>query len=137
MNFVEISDVLADVKDRLTAYGFELTDKDNTLLNYALDTVHEQITNATNQKDIPEGLRYTACDMVIGGYLQMLKAFSPDSLKGFDLSAAVRQITAGDTSTSFAVGDGSSTDEQRLDAAISWLKSHGVGDFAKYRRVCW
>lgn len=137
MEFVEINDILADAKERLTAYGFELADKDETLLKYALDGVHEQITNATNQADIPAGLRYTACDMVMGGFLQMLKAFSPDSLKGFDLSIAVKQITAGDTNTTFAVGEGSSTDEQRLDAVISWFKTHGTGDFAKYRRVCW
>ena len=49
----------------------------------------------------------------------------------------VKQMQTGDTNTVFAVGEGSNTDEQRLDAVVNWMLNHGKGQFAKYRRVCW
>ena len=137
MQTVEINDVLTDVKARLTAYGITLEEKDDIFLKYSGQMVRETITNYCNQPEIPAGLRCIAADMVIGDYLQTMKIFSPDRLESFDLGAVVKQIQTGDTNTVFAVGEGSSTDEQRLDAAISWFLNHGKGQFTKYRRVCW
>lgn len=137
MQTVEIAEILTDVKTRLTAYGIALKDTDDVLLKYSGQMVRETITNNCNQPEIPAGLRCIAADMIIGDFLQTLKVFSPDRLESFDLGEVVKQIQTGDTNTVFAVGEGSSTDEQRLDAVVNWLLNHGKGQFAKYRRVCW
>jgi hypothetical protein len=77
-----------------------------------------------------------AVDMVCGEFLEVKKTFAPDSLNSIDLSAAVKRITAGDTTTEFAT-DSSQTAEGRLDAVITGLKGAGRTQFNCYRRMRW
>ena len=58
-------------------------------------------------------------------------------LDGFDLEAAVKQITEGDTSVTFAVGEGSQTPEQRLDRLIAGLLEGRKDELYRYRRFVW
>ena len=54
-----------------------------------------------------------------------------------DIDAAVKQIQEGDTSVTFAFGDGSSTPEKRLDLLIAFLMQNGKEQFVHYRRLRW
>jgi hypothetical protein len=74
--------------------------------------------------------------MICGEFLTVKKSFSPDSIAGLDLSAAVKRIQAGDTSTEFAV-DSSQTAEGRLDTFISLLRNSGKRQFSCFRRLRW
>lgn len=108
---------------------------DDPLLGFIVATVTERIKNETNQPEIPEGLNRLACEMVAGQYLSLKKGSG--QLEGFDLEAAVKQIQEGDTNTVFAIGDGSATPEQRLDALINYLINGRAHEFIKYRRIVW
>ena len=118
----------------LNAFGVTVADAD-PLLDFIISAVTERIKNETNQPAIPEGLNRLAVEMVAGQYLSLKKGSG--QLEGFDLEAAVKQIQEGDTNTVFAIGEGNTTPEQRLDALINYLMNGRTREFIKYRRLVW
>ena len=108
---------------------------DDPLLDIVLNNVQWRIKNLSNLSEIPEGLESLAVSMAVGEYLNMKKVSG--QLDGFDLEAAIKQIQEGDTNTVFAIGDGSSTPEQRLDALISYLINGRTREFYRFRRLVW
>ena len=123
-----------DVVALLDAFGVT-GDTDDPLLDFIISTVTERIKNETNQPAIPEGLNRLAVEMVAGQYLSLKKGSG--QLEGFDLEAAVKQIQEGDTNTVFAIGEGNTTPEQRLDTLINYLMNGRTREFIKYRRLVW
>lgn len=123
-----------DVVALLDAFGV-MGATDDPLLDFIISTVTERIKNETNQPAIPEGLNRLAVEMVAGQYLSLKKGSG--QLEGFDLEAAVKQIQEGDTNTVFAIGEGNTTPEQRLDALINYLMNGRTREFIKYRRLVW
>lgn len=55
----------------------------------------------------------------------------------FNLESAVKQISEGDTSITYAIGDGNSTPEMRLDTLIDYLINHGKNELESYRCLKW
>lgn len=108
---------------------------DDPLLDIVIRNVQYRVQNETNQSELPEGLESLAVSMAVGEYLNMKKVSG--QLEGFDLDAAIKQIQEGDTNTVFAIGDGSSTPEQRLDALISYLINGRTREFYRFRRLVW
>ena len=123
-----------DVVALLDAFGV-MGAADDPLLDFIISTVTERIKNETNQPAIPEGLNRLAVEMVAGQYLSLKKGSG--QLEGFDLEAAVKQIQEGDTNTVFAIGEGNTTPEQRLDTLINYLINGRTREFIKYRRLVW
>lgn len=123
-----------DVVNMLTALGVTGAG-DDPLLGMVISNVQWRIKNLTNLQAIPEGLESMAVFMAVGEYLNMKKATG--NLEGFDLEAAVKQIQEGDTNISFAVGEGSSTPEQRLNSLIDYLINGRIGEIYRYRRLLW
>ena len=123
-----------DVVALLDAFGV-MGAADDPLLDFIISTVTERIKNETNQPAIPEGLNRLAVEMVAGQYLSLKKGSG--QLEGFDLEAAVKQIQEGDTNTVFAIGEGNTTPEQRLDALINYLMNGRTREFIRYRRLVW
>lgn len=109
---------------------------DDPLLDIALNNVQWRIKNLSNLSEIPEGLESLAVSMVVGEYLNMKKCSG--QLEGFDLdAAAVKSIQEGDTNITFALGEGSSTPEQRLNSLIDYLINGRIGEIYRYRRLVW
>lgn len=105
------------------------------LLDCILQNVSTGILNDINQSSIPEGLESVAVYRATGQYLQFKKGIG--RLEGFDLEPAVKQIQEGDSTVTFALGDGSVTPEQRLDGLIAHLCSSGNSQLSTYRRLRW
>ena len=108
---------------------------DDPLLDIVLNNVQWRIKNLSNLSEIPEGLESLAVSMVVGEYLNMKKCSG--QLEGFDLDAAVKSIQEGDTNITFALGEGSSTPEQRLNSLIDYLINGRIGEIYRYRRLVW
>lgn len=109
---------------------------DDPLLDMVLNNVQWRIKNLSNLSEIPEGLESLAVSMAVGEYLNMKKCFG--QLEGFDLdAAAVKSIQEGDTNITFALGEGSSTPEQRLNSLIDYLINGRIGEIYRYRRLVW
>lgn len=123
-----------EVVSMLTALGVTGV-SDDPLLDMVITNVQWRIKNLTNLQEVPEGLESMAVSMAVGEYLNMKKANG--QLEGFDLEAAVKQIQEGDTNTVFAVGDGNSTPEQRLDSLINFLTNGRMDEIYRYRKLVW
>lgn len=129
--------MLERIKDRLQSLGYTVKDSDDIAINFAMQKVENTIKNDCNVSAIPDGLMNIAIDMVVGEFLMSKKTFAPNDLLNFNLDAAIKQIQEGDTNISFAVGEGSKTDEQRLDGFIDYLLNYGRDEFITYRRFRW
>lgn len=129
--------MLERVKERLQSLGYTVKDSDDIAINFAMQKVENTIKNDCNISAIPEGLMNIAIDMVVGEFLMSKKTFAPNDLLNFNLDSAIKQIQEGDTNISFAVGEGSKTDEQRLDGFIDYLLNYGRDEFITYRRFRW
>lgn len=125
------------VKERLQALGYEVRESDKFSLTFCIEKVSSTIKNEINWKEVPEGLEHIAVDMTVGEFLLAKKTFAPDDLEMFDLDYAVKQIQSGDTNTVFAIGDGSTTPEQKLTTFINYLLSYGKSEFNSFRRIRW
>ena len=126
------------MKDEVTALLVALgltVSPDDPLLGLITNSVTERIKNNINQPEIPEGLHYMAVEMAVGHYLKTKK--DSGQLEGFDLDAAVKSIQEGDTSITFAVGEGGATPEQRLNNLIEHLINGRIREFVRYRRLVW
>ena len=109
---------------------------DDPLLDIALNNVQWRIKNLSNLSEIPEGLESLAVSMAVGEYLNMKKCSG--QLEGFDLdAAAMKSIQEGDTNITFALGEGSSTPEQRLNSLIDYLINGRMDEIYRYRRLVW
>ncbi len=129
--------MLEQVKKRLESFGYAWKDGDDILLAFSVQKAENIIKNDCNVPVVPEGLEHTAVDLAAGEFLTAKRTFAPADIAGLDLDFAVKQIQAGDTTTVFAVGEGSSTPEQRLSAFLDYLLTHGRDEFSCYRRIRW
>ncbi|RKW57746.1 MAG: hypothetical protein D8H95_02390 [Lachnospiraceae bacterium] len=129
--------MLERIKERLRSIGYAVKDSDDITINFAMQKVENTIKNDCNISAIPDGLMHIAIDMVVGEFLMSKKTFAPNELLNLNLDSAIKQIQEGDTNISFAVGEGSKTDEQRLDSFIDYLLNYGRDEFITYRRFRW
>ena len=129
--------MLERIKERLQSLGYTVKDSDDIAINFAMQKVENTIKNDCNVSAIPDGLIRVAINMVVGEFLMSKKTFAHGDLLNFNLESAVKQIQEGDTNISFAVGEGSKTDEQRLDSFIDYLLNYGRDEFITYRRFRW
>jgi len=113
----------------------ELSASDKMLVDLLIDLVVSRICNACNVSSVPDGLHAAAVLQVCGEFLSRKKQLG--KLEGFDLDSAVKQIQEGDTSITFAIGDGDTTPEQRIDALIQWMTHYGDDQLHRYRKLVW
>lgn len=112
--------------------------EDDPLLPLTVENVLYQVQNETGaQPPFPAGLENIAESLAAGEYLRAKKAAGQLNLEGVDLDAAVKQIQEGDTSVTFAAGEGSQTTEQRLDSLIDRLTAGREKELVRYRRLIW
>lgn len=128
--------LLLAAKARLNSFSYELKDGDEALLSLATQRVESSIQNNLAREDIPEGLVGIAADMAVGEFLGAKRTFAPEDIQMLAASPVVRQITIGDTGTSFAVR-GKDSPEAKLDRLISYLLNHGKGELSCYRKIRW
>lgn len=127
-----------DVKSFLAAIGYVYSDSDGWMLSFCADKVINTVKNECNVTSVPDGLRQAAVQMAAGEFLYAKKnAGQTDGFEGIDFSAAAKSVQEGDTNVTFAIGEGCSTPEQRLDKLTAYLMSSGKSEFVTYRRLKW
>lgn len=127
--------MLEDVKARLASFGYTVTEADAWILDFIIQKVENHIKNQCNTSAVPEGLYEIAVDMAVGEFL--LNKKSMGNLAGFNLETAIKQIQEGDTSITYAIGDGDLTPEKRLDLLIDYLMNRGKNELLSYRCIKW
>lgn len=108
---------------------------EDVLLDLVVSNVQQRIMNLINLSTVPDELEPMAVQMAAGDYLNLKKGSG--QIGGFDLEAAIKQIQEGDTTTTFAIGEGSSTPEQRLNGLIDFLINGRMAEIYRFRRIVW
>ncbi len=125
------------VKQRLSNMGYEFIESDDFILKFLIEKVETVIKNNCNISDIPEDLKPIAVEMVVGYFLKEKKSTAIDTLLGIDLTQAVQSIREGDTSITFAIGNGNDTPEQKLNSLINHLINDNEKVLVSYRCLKW
>jgi hypothetical protein len=127
--------LLDDVTKRLSTIGYAIVESDTWVLEFIIKKVEDDIKNECNTVAIPESLYQNIVDIATGEFLFMKK--NSGQLTGFNLDTAVKQITEGDTSVVYAIGDASKSPEQRLETLIQYLMNNGKERFTAFRCIRW
>lgn len=130
--------ILEQVKKRLEMFGYTIIEADELALNFVISKTEMYIKNFCNISEIPEQLNFVWVDMACGEFLFEKKSNGGLTLANLDLSSpAIKTISEGDTSVTYALGEGSATDEQKLNALIDFLLNNRTIQLYKFRRLAW
>ncbi len=125
-----------EVKERLKSLGLENDADYRDLIEHALLSTYSSISNKCNTDRIDVSLDYIMTDRVCGEILfTMLKSGRLPAT--FDDESAIKSIQTGDTSITYAVGDGSDSTEGRLNQLINDLRTRGEEELLSYRKLRW
>ena len=123
---------------RLISFGYTPSEGDSWMITFCMQKVENHIKNSCNISEIPDELEEIEIDRICGEFLFAKKQSGQlNAENGFDVEMAIKQVQAGDTNVTFAVGEGSETLETKLNALISYLMNYGEGDFVCYRQIKW
>ena len=117
---------------RLGGVGISPPAEDEALLGLLLDRAKAALLAQTGQKILPRELKEIAVDMAAGEYLLLQK--HAGRLEGFDQEYAIRQMSQGDTSITYAV-EGSALSP--LEMLIERLRTPPETLVQKWRRMRW
>lgn len=130
---VQVDDVLTRIIElsieQLERFGIELTEEDMLEFSFAVNKVQESIRNTTNRLTIPEGLTYTAVNMVCGEFLHIRNA--TNRLDEFKVEQALKEIKVGDASVTLGSGGAD------IGTLINHLLVVERGDVLSYRKLKW
>ena len=122
------------VLKRLESFGYEVTNEDNWMIQFASEKVANNIMNRCNVSSVPDGLFHIAVDMTCGEFLLAMKQTGRLNLSDLDLNGAITSIKEGDVQVNFANGQ---SDEEKLNSFLNYL-SHGKdGELVCYRKLKW
>lgn len=124
-----------DVINRLTQLGYTVTVEDSNQIDFELDKIVNYTLNYCNVQEVPKIVELRLIDRVCSDFLYYKK--NSGSLKGFNYDAVIKQIKEGDTSITYAVGQGEDTPENRFDAFVKQLERGYDKWLTPHRRLRW
>ena len=127
--------VRVDVIDRLGQLGYTAVDADNRHIDYELEKITDYTLNYCNITAVPTAVEKRLIDRVCGEFLYYKK--NSGELEGFNYDAVIKQIKEGDTSITYAVGQGEDTPENRFDNFVKQLERGYDKWIAPHRRLRW
>ncbi len=123
---------------RLNCFGYKYEEeKDNWCLCFSIDKELNRIKNICNIKCISKELEEILIDRIIGDFLFGKKQSNQLDLDNFDLDMAVKSLQMGDTNITFATGEGSNTDEDKLNSLIAFLQNNREEELVCFRKLRW
>lgn len=124
-----------DVNDRLVQLGYVASVEDVDHISFELSKTINYVLNYCNITEIPPILNLRIIDRVCADFLFFKK--NSGSLEGFNYDAVIKQIKEGDTSISYAVGQGEDTPENRFDSFVRQLERGFDKWITPHRRLRW
>lgn len=129
--------IVEAVKLRLKMFKITASTEDEGILEYLTVKSLNSINNITNQnytvETFPIPIFEIWVDKAAGEYIN-LKKITDELPENYDLSLLATQIKLGDTSINLGEGTASS-DEQRLNTAISYLMFGRDRELIRFRRM--
>jgi hypothetical protein len=124
-----------DVSDRLVQLGYIPSVEDSEHITYELNKTVNYVKNYCNITEIPPIVNPRIIDRVCSDFLYFKK--NSGSLEGFNYDAVIKQIKEGDTTISYAVGQGEDTPENRFDSFVKQLERGFDKWITPHRRLRW
>lgn len=124
-----------DIIDRLMQLGYIATEADHVQIDFELKSITNYVMNYCNITTIPEIVDPRIIDRVCSDFLYYKK--NSGSLEGFNYDAVIKSIKEGDTTLTYAVGQGEDTPENRFDAFVKTLKNGFDKWITPHRKVRW
>lgn len=123
------------VISRLKMLGYTATMDDYDHIDYELDKTINYVMNYCNIQTIPEILYPRIIDRICADFLYYKK--NSGSLEGFNYDAVIKSIKEGDTTLTYAVGQGEDTPENRFDSFVKQLERGFDKWITPHRRLRW
>ena len=131
-------DVYEAVVARMAMLGYTAAEDDKPTIDYLTGKCQVELLASIHHKDVPDGLIYTLVDMVAGSFLQDKLNAGGLEIEGLDFSTAVKSITEGDVSATFAgASDGVSSPEGRFLATLDGMVHPSEKILGAFRRLKW
>lgn len=121
--------------DRLQQLGYVVDLADAPQIEFEMTKILNYVKNFTNREDIPEILDNRIVDRICSDFLLYKK--NSGSLEGFNYDAVVKSIREGDTTVTYAVGQGEDTPENRFDTFVKSLERGFDKWLTRHRRISW
>lgn len=124
-----------DIVLRLQQLGYEVDGDDYEQIEFELRKIINYTYNYCNRSDIPEIIFPRLIDRVCSEFLFYKK--NSGSLNGFNYDAVIKSIKEGDTTLTYAVGQGEDTPENRFDSFVKQLERGYDKWITPNRRLRW
>lgn len=123
------------VVERLAQLGYTTSTEDADQIEFETTKTLNYVKNYCNITEIPEILDLRIIDRICADFLYYKK--NSGSLEGFNYDVVIKQIKEGDTTISYAVGQGEDTPENRFDAFVKQLERGFDKWITPHRRLRW
>ena len=132
MNFIVSKDIEHGVISKLLKLGIE--EPDNFILENSIEKIKLYIINKTNQKQVPENLKYVLIERVIGEYLVFMLRIGKLEIDALDFGRIAKEISEGDTKVAY---DNTKTTGDKFEVYTMYLQTYGEDEIKRYRRLVW
>ena len=126
-----------DVVNRLSQFGYLATVEDADAIKYTIADTESYVRLFCNIEVIPESLHHKLVNRICGVFLMFKKNMGLLNDTNFNFEKAEKSIKLGDTSVTYAIGEGDMTPEQRFDYAIKELMRDFDKNLVLFRRLVW
>ena len=132
MNFIVSKDIEHGVISKLLKLGIE--EPDNFILENSIEKIKLYIINKTNQKQVPENLKYVLIERAIGEYLVFMLRIGKLEIDALDFGRIAKEISEGDTKVAY---DNTKTTGDKFEVYTMYLQTYGEDEIKRYRRLVW
>ena len=129
-----ITDIKEDVKKYLKSLGYEVVDGDLFLLDNSIQTVKYQIGNKTNQKKVPEGLKYVWINRSVAEFLNFKLKMNQLDIPSLNFNRIAKEISEGKTKVVF---DDTKSTGDKFEVYLTNLLTYGEEEILRFRRLVW
>ena len=126
-----------DVVNRLYQLGYVVFDEDRAAIEYTIADTEAYVKLFCNIENVPESLHYKLVNRVCGVFLMFKKNMGLLTDTNFNFEMAEKTIKLGDTSVTYAIGEGDMTPEGRFEEAIKALMRDFDKNLVLFRRLVW
>ena len=132
MNFILSKDIEHEVISKLIKLGIK--EPDSFILENSIEKIKFYILNKSNQKQVPENLKYVWIERVVGDYLVFMLKIGKLEIDTLDFGCIAKEISEGDTKV---VYDNTKTSGDKFEVYATYLQTYNEDEIKRYRRLVW
>lgn len=129
-----ITDITEEVKKYIESVGHEIVETDSFLISEAIEKVKNKIRNKTNQKEVPQGLKYVWVNQSVGEFLNFKLKIGKLQMESLNFERMAKEITDAGVKVSY---DDTMTTGAKFESYLNSLLTYGEDQFYRYRRLVW